>query len=61
MGGAGSIARWQRQGLAQRDLVHLTGRGYERLGDLMADAILGAFDDFRSRQVPQPRAAIDTP
>jgi lysophospholipase L1-like esterase len=50
MGGAGSITRWQRQGMAQRDLVHLTGRGYERLGDLLADALLLAFDDYRARQ-----------
>ena len=40
MGGSGALLRWQRAGLAQPDLVHLNGAGYERLGDKTADAIL---------------------
>lgn len=44
MGGYGSIRQWRRTGLAQRDLVHLTGRGYERLGDLFCDQLLGQYE-----------------
>lgn len=40
MGGEGSLLSWKRRGLAQKDLVHLTGPGYEKLGDLMVEAIL---------------------
>jgi len=40
MGGYGAITRWRRAGLAQKDLVHLTGPGYQRLGDQFADALL---------------------
>jgi len=44
MGGAGSIAAWRRLGLAQPDLVHLTGPGYARLGNRLADALMTAFE-----------------
>lgn len=44
MGGEGAILRWRRSGLAQRDLVHLTGSGYQRLGDQLADALLKRYD-----------------
>jgi lysophospholipase L1-like esterase len=40
MGGYGSIQKWRRSGLAQKDLVHLTGPGYQKLGDLLADRLL---------------------
>jgi len=32
MGGAGSMNRWLRAGLAQADRVHLTSAGYNVLG-----------------------------
>jgi lysophospholipase L1-like esterase len=44
MGGYGSLLKWRRAGLAQKDLVHLNGAGYQRLGDRMADALLEAFE-----------------
>jgi hypothetical protein len=44
MGGYGSIRRWRRSGLARNDLVHLTGPGYQRLGDQFATALLAAVD-----------------
>lgn len=44
MGGEGSILKWRRSGLAQRDLVHLTGPGYQRLGDQLADTLLKLYD-----------------
>jgi lysophospholipase L1-like esterase len=40
MGGEGAILQWRRQGLAQKDLVHLTGPGYQRLGDRLVEALL---------------------
>lgn len=45
MGGEGAILKWRRSGLAQRDLVHLTGPGYQRLGDQLADALLKRYDN----------------
>ncbi len=49
MGGYGSVAKWRRSGLAQKDLVHLTGPGYQKLGDLMADALLAGFRPGRAQ------------
>jgi lysophospholipase L1-like esterase len=40
MGGLGSIATWRRNGLAQRDLIHLTNRGYRVMGDLFFEAFI---------------------
>jgi lysophospholipase L1-like esterase len=44
MGGPGSFGRWAQQEppLAARDHVHLTPKGYERLGQVIADRILTA-------------------
>lgn len=39
MGGPGSMARWRKERLAQRDLVHLTAAGYQKLGDLLHRAL----------------------
>lgn len=39
MGGYGSIASWKRNGLANRDLIHLSRKGYQLTGDLMFEAI----------------------
>jgi lysophospholipase L1-like esterase len=44
MGGFGSIRRWRRANLARNDLVHLTGPGYQQLGDRFADTLLAAVD-----------------
>jgi lysophospholipase L1-like esterase len=49
MGGYGSIQKWRQAGFAQKDLVHLNGRGYQRLGDQMADALLGALAKISER------------
>jgi lysophospholipase L1-like esterase len=40
MGGPGSFGQWQRQGLATSDGVHLTGKGYAVLGELLARQML---------------------
>jgi lysophospholipase L1-like esterase len=42
MGGEGSIRRWARGGLAQRDLVHLTGSGYGKLAGMLFDSLTKA-------------------
>jgi len=46
MGGKGSMARWEGENppLAQADLLHLTPKGYERLGSMLARDLLRAFD-----------------
>lgn len=46
MGGLGSIASWKKNGLAQRDLIHLTNAGYTYLGDLFFDAFLKKYESF---------------
>ncbi|MFT3710286.1 MAG: GDSL-type esterase/lipase family protein [Archangium sp.] len=46
MGGAGSIAKWRKESLANRDLVHLTPTGYRKLADAMMDDVLGAYDTW---------------
>ena len=44
MGGEGSSLRWATSGgLGTGDLVHLTGRGLEVIGNLLADAILADY------------------
>lgn len=40
MGGLGSMAQWQRLGLAQKDKVHFTRAGYILIGNLFMDALL---------------------
>lgn len=42
MGGARSIIRWAQAGLASGDRVHFTAKGYNVLGQLLAEAILNA-------------------
>ncbi len=46
MGGLGSIDRWVESGLAARDRVHFTRKGYELQADLMFDAFRKAFGDY---------------
>ena len=44
MGGLNSIVLWQKNGLAQRDKVHFTRRGYLTLGDLFFNALMKNFE-----------------
>jgi lysophospholipase L1-like esterase len=53
MGGEGALLTWRRAGLAQRDLVHLTAPGYQRLGDLLTEALLTAFDHLGREREPE--------
>jgi hypothetical protein len=46
MGGLNSIVLWQNNGLAQRDKVHFTRRGYLTLGDLFFNALMKNFEQY---------------
>ncbi len=46
MGGLNSILVWQRFGLAKRDRIHFTRKGYLLKGDLFFDAFLRSYDDY---------------
>lgn len=46
MGGLNSIIVWQRFGLAKRDRIHFTRKGYILQGDLFFNAFLKSYDDY---------------
>ena len=46
MGGLNSILVWQRFGLAKRDRIHFTGKGYLLQGDLFFNAFLKSYDHY---------------
>ncbi len=46
MGGLNSIIVWQRFGLAKRDRIHFTRKGYTLIGDLFFNAFLKSYDDY---------------
>lgn len=56
MGGAGAMDRWvaAEPALGARDRVHLTARGYRRLGEALAAALLRAYD----ARAAEPPAAV---
>ena len=44
MGGLGSIRKWELEGLAKRDKIHLTSDGYQLIGDLLFNAVLDGYE-----------------
>jgi lysophospholipase L1-like esterase len=58
MGGPGSIRTWKRQALAQRDGVHLTRGGYERIAELMFAALMQAYEGWRSGSAAVPGPSV---
>jgi lysophospholipase L1-like esterase len=46
MGGLNSIIIWQRFGMAKRDRIHFTRKGYELKGDLFFNAFLKSYDNY---------------
>ena len=58
MGGEGSMVTWAaaQPAMAQSDHLHLTRRGYARMGMALADAIMF---DFDAAALPMPAAAPD--
>ncbi|HSP77841.1 MAG TPA: GDSL-type esterase/lipase family protein, partial [Myxococcaceae bacterium] len=49
MGGAGSMSRWQREGLGHADGVHLTPEGYAKLAGSFVSDLLGAYEAFKTQ------------
>ena len=49
MGGLNSVSRWQQAGLARKDKIHFTQKGYELIGDLMFNALLKSYDEHLER------------
>ena len=45
MGGLDSVKLWEEQGLAQKDKVHFTKKGYELVGNLFFDAFINAYSN----------------
>jgi lysophospholipase L1-like esterase len=43
MGGYKSMLKWQKAGLAGKDRVHFTPKGYVLLGDLMFEALMKSY------------------
>jgi lysophospholipase L1-like esterase len=50
MGGQNSFARWLDQGLAWTDLMHLTEKGLNRVGQGLSDALLQGYEQHRRGQ-----------
>jgi lysophospholipase L1-like esterase len=61
MGGAGSMNTWVARGMGQPDHVHLTVRGYIKLGDMFYDDFMSAYEAYAqpdNRQQNDLRRAI---
>ena len=54
MGGYQSIKKWELAGLAKRDKIHFTRKGYEFQADLMFDAIKRSYGDYLSNKYGRP-------
>ena len=50
MGGLGSIDQWVSSGLAAKDKIHFTRKGYELQADLMFDAFRKSFGDYLGKK-----------
>lgn len=43
MGGLKSMARWEKEGYAQKDKIHFTNAGYSLIGDLLYNALMDRY------------------
>lgn len=43
MGGLGSMRKWEEAGLAKRDKIHFTEKGYDLVGDLLFNALMDKY------------------
>lgn len=50
MGGLGSAKTWEDNGLAQRDKVHFTFKGYRLLGDMLFEALLNDYQQYLKKR-----------
>jgi LysM repeat protein len=48
MGGEGAMDLWYKNGLAQNDRIHFTGKGYGLQGDLLFEALMNGYGAFQS-------------
>jgi lysophospholipase L1-like esterase len=53
MGGPGSMTRWVHAGLAAYDYVHLSGLGYQKMGDMLYDQLMDEYSKFNKPAPPQ--------
>jgi lysophospholipase L1-like esterase len=53
MGGSGSMTRWVRAGLAQRDYVHFDGAGYQKLANMLYDQLMIEYAKYSNTATPQ--------
>ncbi len=58
MGGPGSMTRWVRAGLAQRDYVHFDGAGYQKLANMLYDQLMVEYENFSRTSSPQNPAPV---
>ena len=61
MGGAGSMGRWARRGLASSDYRHATPAGYRIIGQLFYQALLRSFAEWLAAGEPPPEPRSPTP
>lgn len=45
-GGTKSLKHWRNEGFCQKDLIHLTVKGYKLKGDLLYDALVNSIDSL---------------
>jgi lysophospholipase L1-like esterase len=58
MGGAGSMQKWVRDGLGNKDHVHFTREGYEKLADLVINDLLAAYAYDAALAAAEAEAAL---
>ena len=49
-GGLGSMRQWEAFGLAQKDKIHFTRKGYKLMGDMMFRAIIESYNETMMRR-----------
>ena len=56
MGGAKSMDKWRKAGLAKTDRVHFTTAGYQLVGHMFSESLLRLLDTDNNKLQTQPRA-----
>ena len=50
LSGLGSMRQWEAFGLAQKDKIHFTRKGYKLMGDMMYRAIIESYNETMMRR-----------
>ena len=50
MGGLGSMKLWEKEGMAAKDKVHFTHKGYVLIGDLFYNALINAYLEKNNKE-----------